>query len=390
MSAGHIRQRSPGSWEVKYDLGRDPITGKRRVRYATVHGRKSDAQRELRELLRSVDKGQHVAAGKMTVGGWLEQWLAGCRHTVSPKTWQERANYIRLHIAPALASIPISRLGAAQIQGLYSALLTDGRVDGKGGLSPQTVKHIDRILHVALDRARKLRLIATNPVDDAEPPRVERAPVVTLRPEEQAALLAAADGTDLYLPVLVALGTGLRRGELLGLAWPNVDLDAGLLHVVQVTEETRAGVRIKPQPKTTHGRRSVALPAMVVEALRQHRIVQAEEHLRLGLGRPDLLFRRWAAGPAVFGTAFSRMALRIGLDVSIHDLRHSHITDLLAAGVHPKVVSERAGHSSIAFTLQRYGHVIPGMQEAAARQVDTALRQALGWQTGGKGAGGAG
>jgi integrase len=153
-----------------------------------------------------------------------------------------------------------------------------------------------------------------------------------------------------------------------------------LLHVVQVIEETKAGTRIKPQPKTTHGRRSITLPASVIEALRRHRVAQAEQHLRFGLGRPDLLFPWWAERPAVFGTAFSRMAARIGLEISLHVLRHTHVTDLLAAGVHPKVVSERAGHSSIAFTLQRYGHVVPGMQEAAAQQVDAALRRALGAQ----------
>jgi integrase len=383
MSSGHIRPRGPGSWELKYDIGRDPITGRRRVRYKTVRGAKRDAQRELRELLGAVDRGMVADAGKTTTGQWLEQWLAECKHTVAPKTWQERAAYVRLHLAPALGTIPLARLAAVQIQAYYSKALSSGRLDGKGGLAPQTVRHHDRTLHTALERARKLRLIATNPVNDVEPPRVERARMITLRPDEQAAILAAAQGTALYVPVLLALATGLRRGELLGLAWTNTDLDAGLAHVVQVVEETKAGVRIKPQPKTTNGRRTVTLPQAAIEALRQHKAAQAEECLRLGLAKPDLLFPRWARSPAVFSTAFTRMASRIGIKAGVHALRHTHITDLLAAGMHPKVVSERAGHSSVAFTLQRYAHVLPGMQEAAARQVDVALRRALGWQTGG-------
>jgi integrase len=375
---GHIRQRGAGAWELRYELPRAPATGARRTRTETVRGSKRDAQRRLREILGELDRGVVTDAGKLTTGQWLEQWLAECKHTVAPKTWQEREGYVRRHIAPTLGAIPLAKLAPVQIQALYTTLLTDGRADGCGGLSPQTVRHVDRMLHAALSRARKLRLISSNPVDDAEPPRVERAPIVVLRREQQATLLAAASGTGLELPVLLALGTGLRRGELLGLAWTNIDLDAGLLHVVQVIEETRSGTRVKPQPKTTHSRRSITLPATAVAALRRHRIVQAEEHLRLGLGRPDLLSPYWAARPAVFGTAFSRLAARVGIKVSIHDLRHTHVTDLLAAGVHPKVVSERAGHSSIAFTLQRYGHVIPGMQEAAAQQVDAALRRALG------------
>jgi integrase len=378
MSAGHIRPRGTGAWELKYDIGRDPKTGKRTTKYATVHGAKRDAQRELRRLLGALDRGVVADAGKMTVGQWLERWLAECKHTVAPKTWQERDAYVRLHLVPALGTILLAKLAPAHIQEYYTTALTSGRLDSKGGLSPQTVRHHDRVLHTALDRARKLRLIAVNPVDDVEPPRVERAKMITLRSDEQAAILAAAHGTDLYVPVLMALATGLRRGELLGLAWPNVDLDAGLAHVLQVIEETKAGARVKPQPKTTNGRRTVTLPQAAIEALRQHKAAQAEECLRLGLGKPDLLFPRWAASPAVFGTAFTRTAARIGIKAGVHALRHTHITDLLAAGMHPKVVSERAGHSSVAFTLERYAHVLPGMQEAAAEHVDAALRQALG------------
>ena len=384
MSAGHIRPRGPGAWELKYDIGRDPRTGRRITKYKTVRGAKREAQAELRRLLGAVDRGIVADAGKMTVAQWLQRWLAECKHTVAPKTWQERDAYVRLHLIPALGRIMLTKLAPDHIQNYYSEALTSGRLDGKGGLAPQTVHHHDRVLHTALDRARKLKLIATNPVDDVEPPRVERAGMVTLNIEQQAALLAKVSGTDLYVPVFVALTTGLRRGELLGLAWANINLEAARLHVVQTIEETKAGARVKPQPKTTHGRRTVALAESTVEVLRRHKVAQAEEHLKLGLGKPTLLFPRWAESPAVFGTAFTRVAARIGISVSIHDLRHTHITDMLAAGEHPKVVSERAGHSSVAFTLERYAHTTPAMHQAAAQQIDAALRKALGWQTGGK------
>jgi integrase len=240
------------------------------------------------------------------------------------------------------------------------------------------VRHHERVLHTALERARKLRLIAVNPCADVEPPRVERDPVVTWSPEQQAALIAAASGTDLYVPVLVAIATGLRRGELLGLAWPHIDLEAGLLRVVQVTEETKAGVRIKPAPKTKRGRRTVALTPATVAALRAHKIAQAEDNLRLGRGKPDLLFPGWAASPAVFGTAFTRMAARIGIKTSIHHARHTHITELLAAGVHPKIVAERVGHANIAYLIERYGHVTPAMNAAAVQAIERLLLPVLG------------
>jgi integrase len=383
MSAGHIRQRG-SSWEIKYDIGADPITGKRRIRYETLRGSKRDAQRRLRELLGAVDKGVGADAGKMTTGAWLEQWLAECKHTVSPKTHQEREGYVRMHLLPALGSIPLIKLAPVHVQAYLTAALTSGRLDGRGGLSPQTVVHHERVLHTALDRARKLRLIAVNPVDDVDPPRVERAPIVTMSAEQQSALLAEARNTNLYAPVYLALASGLRRGELLGLAWSNIDLVAGLLRVVQVIEDTKAGARLKPCPKTAHSRRTVALTPGTVEVLRAHRVAQAEEYLRLGLGKQDLLFPRWAQSPAVFGTAFTRMAKRIGIDASIHDCRHTHITDLLAGGVHPKIVSERVGHGSVAFTLQRYGHVTPAMNAAAVQMIEAVLHPALGWQSGGK------
>src|SRR4029453_4577049 len=130
------------------------------------------------------------------------------------------------------------------------------------GLAPQTVKHVHVVLHTALERARRLHLIAHNPASDAEAPRVERAPMVTLNAEQQAALLKAAEGTDLYLPTLLLLSSGIPRGERLGLAWPAIDLEAGVISIVQVIEQAKAGTRIKPQAKTAHGQRSVTLPVI--------------------------------------------------------------------------------------------------------------------------------
>jgi integrase len=159
---------------VRYEAPRG-ADGQRRTRTETVRGPKRAAQRRLRELLDQVDRGVAADAGRMTVAQWLEQWLAECRHTVSPKTWQERASYVRLHLAPALGAIPLARLSPADVQGYLTRALTLGRLDGRGGLSPQRVLHHERVLHTALERARKLRLIAVNSCDDVDPPRVERA-----------------------------------------------------------------------------------------------------------------------------------------------------------------------------------------------------------------------
>jgi integrase len=389
MSDGHIRQRSPGSFEIRVTLPREPGR-KRRTRTETIRGTKADARRRLRELLTEIDRGVVSYAGKMTVAAWLQQWLAETRHTVSPKTHEERTAYVR-RLTAALGAIPLTRLSAPHIQSFYGDVLAAGRLDGKGGLSPQTVRHLDRTLHTAMERAVELRLIALNPVKKAKAPAVPERTLTTLDIAQKTALLAAAaaSGITMHTIVFLALASGLRRGELLALTWGAIDLDGGCLQVAQATEQTRAGVRIKA-PKTRKGRRIVSLPAAAVDLLRRYKITQAEEHLRLGLGKPELLFPREAADPREFSKAFARLADRAGVDTTLHDLRHTHVTDLVNAGVNAKTVSDRAGHSSVAFTMQRYFHTTAEMDRQAAQQLDAVLRRALGTQSGSSGSGGAG
>jgi integrase len=380
MSAGHIRPRGPGAWELKYDIGRDPRTGKRTTKYKTVHGAKRDAQRELRNLLGAVDRGVVADAGKMTVGQWLGRWLAEAKHTTSPKTHERYSEIVSKHLVPALGAILLAKLAPAQIQAYYSAALARGRRDGKGGLSPQTVRHHDRVLNVALKRARRLRLIVTNPVEDADAPKVERQELGMPDQDGIARLINAAASTRLHAPIVLALATGMRRGEVLALRWCDVDLVGQSLRVTRSLEVTNAGLRFKA-PKTKHSRRTIALSPAAVEILQEHRIRQLEERFLLGLGKPELVFAQ-ATGelinPDSFTKEFARIAMRAGVRVTFHGLRHAHITALLQAGVHPKVASERAGHSSVAVTMDIYSHVTEGMQQEAAMRIDDALRRALG------------
>ncbi|MCE3248242.1 MAG: integrase, partial [Geminicoccaceae bacterium] len=379
---GHIRQRG-SSWELRLDLPRDPVTGARRTRTETVRGSKRDAQRRLRELLSAVDQGVVADAGKMTVGQWLARWLSEAVHGVSPKTHERYAEIVRKHLVPALGAIPLAKLAPAQVQVYYAAALAGGRRDGRGGLAPQTVRHHDRVLNVALKRARSLRLITINPIEDVARPQVERQELEVLDAEESSRLLAAAATTRLHAPIVLALATGMRRGELLALRWSDVDLPGASLRVVQSLEQTVTGLRFK-SPKTKRSQRAIALPQTAVEVLREHRVRQLEERLLLGLGKDDraLVFAQLTGepfNPRNFSKEFARVVRRAGVrSVTFHGLRHTHITALLQAGVHPKVASERAGHSSITVTMDRYSHVVEGMQADAARRIDSALRQALG------------
>lgn len=382
MAEGSVRQRSPGSWEVKYDLGRDPQTGKRITKFKTVKGTKRDAQKELRRLLTTVDSGTHVDPGKMTVAEWLGEWLKEAKATVSPTTYERYKIIVDKHLVPALGSHLLAKLAPVHVQAYYSEALVSGRRDGKGGLSAQTVRHHDRALNVAMKRARALRLIASNPVEDTSAPKVERQEIEVLAPEEATALLKTAAGTRLHMPIFVTLATGLRRGEVLALRWSDLDLDRGVMTVAQSLERTEAGLRFKA-PKTKRSRRTIALSGSVVEALRAHRARQAAERLQLGLGRDDaaLVFPQVTGEPTnphTFSRRFAELVERAKVrQVTFHALRHTHFTELLRAGVHPKIASERAGHASVSVTMDVYSHAIPGMQEDAAARIDEALRKVL-------------
>jgi integrase len=243
------------------------------------------------------------------------------------------------------------------------------------------VVHFDRVLSLALKRARALRLIAVNPAEDAERPKVEDREMQTLTDEQATRLLAAASTTRIYAPIVLALATGLRRGELLALRWQDVDLTTGILQVVRSLEQTKDRLRFKTT-KTKRGKRPIVLPASVLDVLREHKTRQAEERLQLGLGKGDLMFTRINGepmSPDSFTSWVARVAKRAGTShiMPVHGLRHTHITNLLRANVHPKVAYERAGHSRVGFTLDRYSHVIPSLQEDAALRIDAALRKTL-------------
>jgi integrase len=197
-----------------------------------------------------------------------------------------------------------------------------------------------------------------------------------------ASLLEAARDTRVHIPVLVAVTTGLRRGEVLALRWSDIDLDNSTLTVRRSVEQVKRQVTFKP-PKTAKGRRLISLPSFTVDAFRKHRAEQAQERLQMGKGYEDqdLLFAQYDGNvwlPDLFTASFRRMVrnAKIG-HIRFHDLRHSHATQMLMQGIHPKVVSERLGHSSIAITLDTYSHVLPGIQEEAAAKIDAALRGAV-------------
>lgn len=381
---GHIRQRSPGSFELRYSIGTDPATGKRKMATATVRGSRKDAEKELRRLLRSLDIGDHVDPNRVTVREWLATWLDAVRAEVAPKTHERYGEIVSNFLVPALGNLQLAKLAPVHIQEAYNALAVGGRRDGKeGGLSPRTRRHIHRILSAALGRAVEQQLLARNPADAFRKrlPKVERREMATLTAEQSQQLLAAIGHTRVYWPVLIALATGMRRGEILALRWRNIDLDRGNVRVVESLEQTKVGLRAKA-PKSEKAR-AITLPVFAIDDLRRLKRQQAEELLALGVRQVgDTLLCARADGepmqPRSLTHEFTRLVARVKdiPRVRFHDLRHSHATQLLLAGVHPKVAQERLGHSTISVTLDLYSHVSATMQEDAAAKIDAAFRSA--------------
>jgi integrase len=301
--------------------------------------------------------------------------------SLAGKTHERYAEIVNIHLIPALGGISLSKLQPMHIQPYYSQALDTGRKDGNGGLSARTVLHHHRVLHNALNQAVKWQLLARNPAAAVEPPKPEQKEMRALDEDTSAWLLAAAQGSRLYIPILIAITTGMRRGEILALRWMDIDFINNVVRVQRSIDQTNAGVRVK-EPKKKTSRRPISMPRLLIEALELHRAQQKELKKVTGAMYEDndLICccddgRIW--NPDSFTSAYCKFTRRIGIQLRFHDLRHTHASQMLRQGVSAKVVSERLGHSAIGITLNTYSHILPGMQEDAAARVDLSLRTAI-------------
>jgi integrase len=274
MKRGNITKRGEKSWQLKIEL--PAVNGKRHYRYATVKGSYQDAQKELTGLLGALDGGTLPEPSKMTVADYVQFWLDNA-HGRSPKTLERYGELIENQIKPHLGGHLLQKLRGEHLSGWHSALLA-------AGLSPRTIHHAHRLLSQVLAYAVAQRTLPRNPASGISSPKVEDAELEILEPEQVSAVLAALSGHSLYPIVALALATGMRRGELLGLQWGDIDLDGDGLRVERSLEETKAGLRLKP-PKSKRGRRNIKLPAPTVDMLRAHKVAQMQLRFELGMGR---------------------------------------------------------------------------------------------------------
>ena len=263
---GHIRQRGKNSFELKFDFGIDPVTGKRITKYKSVKGGIRDAQKELNRILNEIEDGAYVAPTKETLADAANHWIKNVAPVKAGQRTLERYQIIiENNLIPPLGNIQLTGLQAAQMESLYTDLRTSGRQDGGGGLSEQSIIHIHRTLSQIITWAIKKKKIKHNPLDAVDnKPKKPKTKIQILEDDELGALLNYLNGKALYLPTLLAASTGMRRGEVLGLRWTDIDFERGRLQVAQTVDQTKKyGIRFKP-PKTEAGQRQIIMSAVLI------------------------------------------------------------------------------------------------------------------------------
>jgi integrase len=361
-------------WAVVIDVGRDPATGKRVRRWHSGFATRKEAERAARDLLLRVENGTYVdgAHGRRTVAEFLvDEWLPAKRATVKATTLASYRLHVNAYVVPRLGALRLSSLRAPQLNAFYADLLEGGRKNGAGALSPKTIRNIHGTLHKALDDAVRWGRIARNPAAQADPPKAVSPEMRIWTAEQLRGFLDHVQGDRLVAAWYLLATTGMRRGELLGLRWLDVDLDAGFLSVRQTRVSVDYEVAVGT-PKTERATRTIALDSSTVAVLREHRTRQLEERLAWGPAWTDtgLVFTRedgTEIHPQRLSGWFRRLAASSGLPpIRLHDVRHSYATALIKAGQPIKVVSQRIGHASPTITMAIYQHVLPSDDVEAA------------------------
>lgn len=359
---GNIRQRAKNSWTITIELPKDEITGKRKQKYYTVRGNKKEAEKFLTEKLRELDTGILIDTNKMRFGDYLDYWKEKTFVNLEITTAEGYIQKIDKHIKPYLANIYLESLKPLHLQNFYEEKLKNGKLDGKGGLSARTVLSIHRIIHSALEQAVKWQLVIRNVADAVEPPKAKKYEAKYLTDKQTEELIKVCKNSDIYIPIMIAIYTGARRGEILGLNWSNVNLDKGFIKIIDNLCATQKGLIIK-KPKTNSGIRTIAISNELIKVLKQHKINQMKNKMRYGeLYQENNMVCCYEDGrlfnPKRFSAKFHELLEKNNLPIiRLHDLRHSHASLLVKLGIQPKEISQRLGHSNIGITMDLYSHL---------------------------------
>ena len=352
------------SWTIRVAAGRDPESGKRQIINRTVHGTKKEAEQVRVALLRQLDQGELLLKPtRLTMREYLEEWKAkAARPRVSPRTFHDYEGMLERYVTPVLGTRRLSAITPMDVQDVIARMLARG-------LSSRTVRYCHTVLNNALRQAVRWRYLSHNPAREVELPRRERREMLALTEQEAQRFLAAAASSIHHALFALLLGTGLRPGEAVALKWTDLDAANDRLIIRRSVSSGKGGMRLQ-EPKTAQGRRTVELPHHLTRLLMERK-GDADEQ--------DFIFPSKAGTPLdvrnLASKHFKPTLTKAGLPSKfrLYDLRHTHATLLLLAGVNPKIVSERLGHAGVMITLDVYSHVLPGMQSAAAAKLDAML-----------------
>jgi integrase len=360
-----------GTWSYRLDLGIDE-NGRRGQKQVGGFRTKKAAQAALNDALSAIQHGTYVAPSRQTLGAFLDMWIEGARNELALTSWTGYRDMIRRWITPHLGGKRLVELTPIDVKVWHSALLDHGGVGGRP-LSVRSVQYAHRVLHRALADAVRWNLIPINPASGARAPRVQRSELTVWTAEEAATFLQHVAQERLAALWVLALHTGMRRGELAGLRWRDIDLEAGTLTVAQ--QRTNANHEVVISAPKARSQRQIVLAPATIAALRQHRTMQLRERLALGEAWADsgYVFVDEAGQPYhphSYLTMFRRACARARVPpIRLHDLRHTMATLALQAGVHPKVVQEQLGHSAINVTMDVYSHVPQAVRRESASTI---------------------
>lgn len=370
---GHIRKRG-SKYSVVLFIGFDEL-GKKKYKWFSGFDTKKAAEKFMAAKIQEIDTGIYVGSKKETLQVFLQKWMLDKEGQLRKNTVESYQWLINQHIIPKIGHIDITKLKPQHLQQFYTELRTNEKA-----LSNRSIQFAHTILHQALDRAVKWGIVARNVAEAVDAPRPEKRKGSIWTGEQAVYFLQVTEKAEprYWIGFFLAIMTGMRRGEILGLRWSDLDLEAGYLQVNQTMSLVKGKILFQ-EPKTDRSKRSVALSTETTEALRKHRSQQLRERLTLGpqYAEHDMVLTRADGSPMspyTFESAWYRAVERSGLPkIRFHDLRHTHASLLLQQGVHPKIVSERLGHSNISITIDTYSHVLPGLQKQIAEDFGSSL-----------------
>ena len=376
ITSGSIRKRDTAegkTWQITIELPKDPITGKRIRKYKTVEGTKKEAERAMHEYIRELEKGYYVTDSKITINEWIDTWLdVYITPNVSPTTLSRYQGMIKRYIKPIIGSMQVQNLNTLAVQAWVNGLKTSPS-SGKP-MAAATIKHAYHVLKGSMDKAVLAGIISRTPCAGIMLPKGQKKAAVIYNEAQIQQLIGAAKGTEMELVIDMELCLGLRRGELLGLWWQDIDWDKKQVHIVR-NRVVVNGKSVVKEPKTANGVRIIDMPDQLVQKLRKHKLTCTGNRMRLGSAYTDSDYIIvHPDGRPIYPEYLSQMLTKLQKKANLpqyrfHDLGHLCATIMLLQGVNVKVAQERLGHKDISTTMNIYSHVLPSSARDAAEKI---------------------